>query len=50
MLFAMLQMNKNEILKTIENKEYYVELPSQMDMSIKDLTLYIKMDAEGVLQ
>ena len=46
----MLQMNKNEILKSIKNKVYYAELPSKMDVSIKDNTLYITMDAEGVLQ
>ena len=46
----MLQMNKNEILKSIKNKVYYAELPSKMDVSIKANTLYITMDAEGVLQ
>lgn len=43
-------MNKNEILKSIKNKVYYAELPSKMDVSIKANTLYITMDAEGVLQ
>ena len=46
----MLQINKNEILKSIKNKVYYAELPSKMDVSIKANTLYITMDAEGVLQ
>lgn len=46
----MIHMNKNEILKSIKKKVYYAELPSQMDVNIKDSTLYITMDADGVLQ
>lgn len=44
------QMNKNEIQKSIKEKVYYAELPSKMDVIIIDNTLYITMDAEGVLQ
>ena len=43
-------MNKNEILKSIKEKVYYAELPSKMDVIINDNTLFITMDAEGVLQ
>lgn len=43
-------MDKNEILKTIKKEVYYAELPSKMDVRISDNTLYITMDAEGVLQ
>ncbi len=46
----MIHMNKNEILKSIKKKVYYAELPSKMDVNIKDSTLYITMDADGVLQ
>ena len=46
----MIQMNKNEILKTIKKEVYYAELPSKMDVSIDDNILHITMDAEGVLQ
>ena len=43
-------MDKNEILKTIKKDVYYAELPSKMDVRISDNTLYITMDAEGVIQ
>lgn len=43
-------MNKSEILKYIKKVVYYAELPQKMDVSIKDHTLFITMDAEGVLQ
>jgi hypothetical protein len=43
-------MNKNEILKYIKKKVNSAELPSKMDVSIIDQTLFITMDAEGVLQ
>ena len=46
----MIQMNKNEILKSIKNEVYYAELPSKMDVSIDNHILHITMDAEGVLQ
>ena len=43
-------MNKNDILKYIKKKVNSAELPSKMDVSIIDQTLFITMDAEGVLQ
>ena len=43
-------MNKNEILKYIKKKVNSAELPSKMDVSIIDQTLFITMNAEGVLQ
>ena len=43
-------MNKNEILKYIKKKVNSAELPSKMDISIIDQTLFITMDAEGVLE
>ena len=46
----MIQMNKNEILKSIKKEVYYAELPSKMDVSIDNHILHITMDAEGVLQ
>ena len=46
----MIQMNKNEILKSIKKEVYYAELPSKMDVSIDNHILHIMMDAEGVLQ
>ena len=43
-------MNKNDILKYIKKKVNSAELPSKMDVSIIDQTLFITMNAEGVLQ
>ena len=46
----MIRMNRNEILKSVKEAVYYAELPSKMDVNIRDNTLYITMDADGVLQ
>ena len=43
-------MDKSEILSAIKKKVYYAELPSKIDVSVKDDTLYIIIDADGVLQ
>ena len=41
-------MDKSEILSAIKKKVYYAELPSKIDVSVKDDTLYIIIDADGV--
>ena len=44
----MIRMNRNEILKSVKKAVYYAELPSKMDVNIRDNTLYITMDADGI--
>lgn len=43
-------MDKTEILKALKQKVFYAELPSKMGMSVTGCTLYITIDADGVLQ
>ena len=46
----MSNIDKKGILNALKSKVYYAELPSKLDVSIIDNTLYITIDAEGVLQ
>jgi len=43
-------MDKNDILEALKSKVYYAELPSKMEVNIVNDTLFIIVDADGVLQ